>query len=206
MPLDAEGFGHRTQLAGIIDLDEYIFGARTTLSTFLRALPQRTLQLCLPWIEFGHDNLQAQPACVTATNVLRWRMHPSKHTSTGKCLQRTQAVRRVHIHRSVMIHETYAVRRHAQCVCGDGGLCLRYPHQPSHPCPPLANNSVLGEQRVRLHHYKSQSVEHMRARTATGDADIKTMIRNRVYWSMVGKEANKERDTTLAERAVCRGW
>ena len=66
------------------------------------------------------------------------------------------------------------------------------------------SNQVLDSQRLRLHHYMTQSMEHMSRRSRAGEADLYGRRRDKVYWHRTELVINKERDTTLAERSVCR--
>ena len=160
-----------SEWVGIIDLDEFAFGINTTLARFLRQLTPAKQQVCLPWIIFGSSNLTVQPACVTEANVRR-RGNVERE---GKCFMRTRRILSAEIHRTVMHNETYH-RRGEGCVCGDGRRCNCCGH--TGPSPAFACHSSLSPLRssqastphLRLHHYISQSREHMLARSSVGEA------------------------------------
>ena len=53
----------------IWDLDEFVFGANTTVAEFLHTLhPTTAKQVCLPWLVFGSGGAVKHPSCVTAAN------------------------------------------------------------------------------------------------------------------------------------------
>ena len=189
----------------IIDLDEFIWSPNGTVATVLQSLPLETRQVCLPWLSFGSGNLTAQPSCVTATNVLRMdTSHPG--LAIGKCIMRTRQIASVQIHRSVMFNETYH-RRIAGCSCGDFrascGCCGHTGPSPSAACHSLTP-SRLEAQQLRLHHYISQSREHMLRKSHVGEADLGKRVRDDKYWKWVEYYHNRLKDTSLAERSVCR--
>jgi len=190
---------------GIIDMDEFAFWINTTLARFLRQLTPAKQQVCLPWIIFGSSNLTVQPACVTEANVRR-RGNVERE---GKCFMRTRRILSAEIHRTVMHNETYH-RRGEGCVCGDGRRCNCCGH--TGPSPAFACHSSLSPLRssqastphLRLHHYISQSREHMLARSSVGEADLYKRTRSDSYWNRIEALSNGVLDFSLAKRAVCR--
>ncbi|EOD08417.1 hypothetical protein EMIHUDRAFT_217596 [Emiliania huxleyi CCMP1516] len=81
-----------------VDLDEYAFGVRQTLASFLASSLPSVRQVCIPWLIFGSSNRTVQPACIARDLVRRAK----DFETNGKCVQRTRYTRRIEVHRSVM--------------------------------------------------------------------------------------------------------
>ena len=190
-----------TEWVSIQDLDEYIFGVNTTIAHFLHQLALSTRQVCMPWITFGSGNLSAQPACVTASNVYR-RGIPDK---AGKCIMRTRELAHAEIHRSVMLNETYH-RRVDGCICGNCRRCACCGHTGPSPAFACSAKGYLQTKtpHLRLHHYISQSREHMHQKSMVGEADLYNRVRTPAYWDRIEAISNTHRDAALADQAVCR--
>ena len=75
-------------------------------------------------------------------------------------------------------------------------------HSDRGRCPTL-NTTTLSTQVARLHHYQSQSVEHQQRRSAAGESNLHSRVRNAHYWKALELRINKVRDTELADKAVC---
>jgi len=222
-PAAYEHFRHNVTASWLArwDVDEFAFGVAMPLAEYLRGLPAATHQLCMPWITYGSSFLVRQPVCVTEANVLRMSTHP-RNGLIGKCVQRTEQISLPLIHRSVLVRETPSQRLSSSCICADGAACCGSDGSQgsqggsassssacrfaSHACLHLSNESMLAAQAVRLHHYISQSQAHMGARSWAGEADLSSRQRTPRYWKVVDATNNKVNDTTLAVRAVCRGW
>ena len=194
----------RSEWVAIWDVDEFVFGSSntTTIGSVLAEQPRSVRQVCMPWLVFGSSGLVRQPSCMTAANTRR----RSLSEWVGKCVQRTELIVDASIHRTVMANETYH-RRNAGCVCGDGRRCSCCGHtgpSPSRACAQYGAPAALVRQKLRLHHYISQSREHMALKSAVGEADLAHRVRNEHYWNRIEAISNTLEDTSLATRAVCR--
>ena len=199
----------RSEWVAILDVDEFAFATHnSTLATLLASLPDGVRQLCIPWTVFGSGGLIEQPACVTASNVMR-RSRVTEAGLTkgiGKCIQRTVTTTAAHIHRSVLVNETYH-RRIAGCVCPNlkrCACCGRTGPSPSMACP-VASEALMSSQRVRLHHYISQSKARMESKSQVGEADLYARKRDESYWHVLEGHSNHQLDITLAQQSVCAG-
>ena len=201
--------GVQSEWVAICDVDEFFFGTQnTTLATFLASLPDNVRQVCVPWTVFGSGGLIEQPACVTASNVMR-RSRVTEAGLTkgiGKCIQRTAATTAAHIHRSVLLNETYH-RRVAGCICPNLKRCACCGHtgpSPSMACA-VSSEAAMGAQRIRLHHYISQSRARMKSKSQAGEADLYSRDRTEYYWNNLEYHTNHQLDITLARQSVCAG-
>ena len=139
--------------------------------------------------------------CVTASNVFRRGM-PERE---GKCIMRTRELVHAEIHRSVMRNESYH-RRGDGCICGDHRRCSCCGHTGPSPAFACSTYGYLRTKspHLRLHHYISQSREHMQQKSMVGEADLYKRVRSPAYWNRIEAISNTLRDTTLAREAVCR--
>ena len=99
-------------------------------------------------------------------------------------------------------------RRGPGCMCTDGSRCSCCGHtgpSPSMACVIKAHR-LRGQTQdtLRLHHYISQSKEHMLHKSRTGEADLTYRNRNDKYWEWVEQKSNSVFDDTLANQSVCR--
>lgn len=194
-----------TEWVAIWDVDEFGFGARSneSVAEVLRTLPPSIHQICMPWLVFGSGGAITQPACVTATNVLR----ASISEWVGKCIQRTALIASAQIHRSVMANETFS-KRGPGCACAGGARCRCCGNtgpSSSVACQQITSIRAHAAQRLILHHYISQSQEHMRRKSATGEADLHSRNRSEGYWRRIEMTHNFLEDRTLANKSVCAG-
>lgn len=190
------------------DVDEYAFAVNSTLASYLQALDNRTRQVCMPWLEFGSNGRKKQPTCITRELVHRHR----NAAWIGKCMQRTAEITHTHIHRSVLRGETYAERLQG-CACPNRKQCscCGRTFSPSQGCrariTDTPDRSVSPEHRVRLHHYRSQSAEHVQRRRHVGDVNLWQVAAARSttqYWQRYDSaEYNQIVDTTLSANAIC---
>lgn len=189
---------------GVWDLDEYVFVVNSTVASHLHGLRNDTKQVCMSWLAFGSSGLQAQPKCITKALVRRHR----NADWIGKCIQRTAEISSVEVHRSVLLGETYLQRNRRGCICASGAACS-YSGSPAAACnrariTDTPDRSVIPSHRIRIHHYKVQSAEHVRQRKREGDVAIKKFVdirRSDFYWQ--AQDSNQITDTTLADRATC---
>ena len=192
-----------------VDLDEYAFGVRQTLASFLASSLPSVLQVCIPWLIFGSGNRTVQPACIARDLVRRAK----DFETNGKCVQRTRYTRRIEVHRSVMHGETYNQRREG-CVCPNGAQCRTKP-PPSLACAgkmarletSSRSTGLASYEAVRLHHYKAQSQEFIERKMSNRESTMFESVFNR---QSAGFWLNRDRpmynevvDTALAERAAC---
>ena len=101
------------------------------------------------------------------------------------------------LHRSVLVNETYH-RRGPGCICGDGHRCHCCGNtgpSPSMACTMITSRNHAS-QALLLHHYVSQSKEHMRRKTATGEADLARRNRSATYWNRVEALSNSLVDSS----------
>jgi hypothetical protein len=69
----------------------------------------------------------------------------------------------------------------------------------------LATETAFESQRVRVHHYISQSRVKMESKAQRGDADVYRKRRDAVYWNNIEQHSNSQLDVTLARVSVCAG-
>mmetsp|Transcript_37052 Transcript_37052/g.122789 ORF Transcript_37052/g.122789 Transcript_37052/m.122789 type:complete len:318 (-) Transcript_37052:130-1083(-) len=192
-----------------VDLDEYAFGVRQTLASFLASSLPSVLQVCIPWLIFGSGNRTVQPACIARDLVRRAK----DFETNGKCVQRTRYTRRIEVHRSVMHGETYNQRREG-CVCPNGAQCRTKP-PPSLACAgkmarletSSRSTGLASYEAVRLHHYKAQSQEFIERKMSNRESTMFESVFHRQsarFWlSRDRPKYNEVVDTALAERAAC---
>jgi hypothetical protein len=107
------------QWVGIIDIDEFVFAPNersSGLRRIIEQLPPTISQLCTPWLHFGSSGLHRQPRCITAANI--YRRNLGSEEGIGKCFQRVSSVLSAHVHRSVLLNESWSLRG-GECICAD---------------------------------------------------------------------------------------
>jgi hypothetical protein len=216
----------------LLDADEFLYAtdARSTVAAQLNAAPANVQQVCTPWIRFGSSNLTRQPRCIRAANTRREALTQRLGTDPGgrchkrggcpppplqgKCITRASALSAdgagLAVHRPVLHGDSWTHRNPTRCVCGDLQTpCREGPNAPSLACH--LTEASLSTERLRLHHYVTQSAERMKARGAARvhrghDADIQgwTEFRMAEWWRRTEAESNRVLDATLAQRQILR--
>ena len=80
--------------------------------------------------------------------------------------------------------ETYARRKAQGCSCGDGRPCSKRQGSTcsaaSHACDVVKERAFAVQNKLRLHHYISQSKAHMQRRSQVGEADLYRRVRTKL--------------------------
>ena len=80
--------------------------------------------------------------------------------------------------------ETYARRKAQGCSCGDGRPCSKRQGSTcsaaSQACDVVKERAFAVQNKLRLHHYISQSKAHMQRRSQVGEADLYQRVRNKL--------------------------
>ena len=80
--------------------------------------------------------------------------------------------------------ETYARRKAQGCSCGDGCPCSKRQGSTcsaaSQACDVVKERAFAVQNKLRLHHYISQSKAHMQRRSQVGEADLYRRVRTKL--------------------------
>lgn len=184
---------------GIFDLDEFVYGTRSSLKSAVKTLSAKKFasppaQLCATWIMYGSDGRDVQPDCVSKGFTLRGSYEDPDKGRLVKCIVKLSKTTSAAVHQ----HEVAGTT-----LCPDGSKALNGPKACA-----TTEHSLLHADLWRINHYAIQSRSWFAAvKSSRGSvSSVKHLkLRDMNYFQAYDATSKQVFDDTLARVSVCRG-
>lgn len=198
----------------ICDLDEFIYSrcGFPTIKSYVKRLPRRISQVCIPWKIFGSNGYIQQPEKVvenfTKRSTYRRNYNGVEHGQGGifranhlnadilekynlvKSIVRTKDVKKYAIHSHEVKYQTICSNQRKDTLIENNN------HSK-------INNRILNNSCLHLNHYAIQSLEWFtNVKMTRGDAENVVNVRNIQYFNAFDKSTNEIVDKELYNKKV----